>query len=221
MKLASFKARFVRGFTLIELTISIGIMILLTGILLASYPESAIRITLINSVHKLALMVREAQVRGSAIDSANTSLGGYGVYIQLDTPTQITMFGDSVSGVGGTTSIYGLPVGNGLYEMAPVNELESVVTLPSDYVISKLCVGQAYPFTCNASGAVSFTSLTISFIRPSPQPSIYINASKDISYPAACIELRSPNAPLSGHIRSVEVYNSGMIRTTTLGCNSD
>lgn len=218
MKMVPRMARFVRGFTLIELTISIGIMILLTGVLLADYPESAIRISLINSVHKVALLVREAQVRGSAIDSANTSLGGYGIYLRLDTPDQVTLFGDSVSGVGGTTSAYGLPVGNGLYETAPVNELKSTVTLPRNYVISKLCIGQAHPFVCNS--AASLTSLTISFIRPNPQPSIYVNASKDISFSAACIELRSPKAPLSGHVRSVEVYSSGMIRTTALGCEN-
>ena len=224
MKLLTRYMRSVRGFTLIELTVSITIMIIMTGVLLANYPESAIRITLVNTVHKVALLVREAQVRGSAIDSSNSSLGGYGIYVDLATPGQIVLFGDSVTGTGGSESVYGLPIGDGLYETSPVNELKSLTTFPSRYVVQKVCVGQAFPFICNAYGVPStpsITSLTISFTRPNPQPNIYINGSKATNYSAGCIELWSPHAPLIGHIRAIEVYNSGMIRTTLTGCDNN
>ena len=221
MQLASKWRRGMRGFTLVELIISIGIMILMTGILLMNYPESAIRITLINSVHSVALLMREAQVRGSAIDSVNTSVGGYGVYANLSSPTSLTLFADSVTGLDGTTSTYGLPVGNGLYETTPVNELKSTLMLPNRYVIKKLCVGQSFPFTCNTSETPAITSLIVSFVRPNPQPHIYVNETKDTSYSAGCIEIWSPRGPASGHVRSIEVYNSGMIRTTIGGCDNN
>jgi prepilin-type N-terminal cleavage/methylation domain-containing protein len=220
MKFVSHAVRFVRGFTLVELIISIAIMVTMTVLLLANYPESAVRITLINSTHKLALLVREAQVRGSAIDSLNSSIGGYGVHASLATPNQIVLFRDVVAGAA---SAYGLPIGNGLYETTAPSELDSLTTLPNRYIISKLCVGTAYPFTCNAyAGTPNITSLTISFTRPNPQPHIYINGSTatSSSYSGACIELRSPKAPLSGHIRSVEVYSSGMIRSLAVGCDA-
>ncbi len=220
MKFVSHAVRSFRGFTLVELTISIAIMITMTVVLLANYPESAVRITLINSTHKLALLVREAQVRGSAIDSLNSTIGGYGIYASLAAPNQIVLFGDIVTGAAST---YGLPIGNSLYETAAPSELQSLTTLPSRYVISKLCVGTAYPFTCNAyAGTPNITSLTISFTRPNPQPRIYINGSTatSSSFSGACIELRSPRAPLSGHIRSVEIYSSGMIRSLSTGCSA-
>jgi prepilin-type N-terminal cleavage/methylation domain-containing protein len=221
MKLFRLFSRVVRGFTLIELLVSISIMIIMTTMLLSEYPGSAVRITLVNSTHTLALLLREAQVRGSAVDSVNTSVGGYGIYIARATPDKITLFADSVNGTGGTTSVYGLPVGDGLYQKTPIDETKKVTTLPRGYTISKICVGTGYPFTCNGYGSGSaITSLTISFTRPNPQPAIYINDSKATAYTGACIELVSPSAPKTGHVRSVEVYGSGMVRTTLSACDT-
>lgn len=204
-----------RGFTLIELMVTIAIMITMTTLLLYNYPESAIRITLINSIHSVALLVREAQVRGSAIDSVNSSLGGYGVKIAIpansNTLSTAILFGDTVSG---SLSPYGLPIGNGLFETVPINETKSTLTLPVNYNITKICVGQGTS-TCSV---LPGSYVIISFMRPSPLPNIYFNGSQTINYSKACIEMQSPRAPSVGHIRSVEVYSSGMIRTALAGC---
>jgi len=202
---------------MVELMISIAIMMLMTGLLLFNYPESAIRMTLINSVQTTALLVREAQVRGSAIDSVNSSLGGYGVYIKIvdaNTLSAVTLFGDSVSNYG-VASFYGLPIGNGLYDITPIDETNSVTSIPKNYKITKVCVGQSPNITC--SETVN-TSLTISFTRPSARPNIYLNGNNTTSYSKACIEFKSPIPYSVGHIRSVEVYNSGMIRTAIASC---
>ncbi len=202
---------------MVEIMISLTIMVMMTALLLYNYPESAVRITLINSIHSVALLAREAQVRGSAIDSVNTSLGGYGIKVTIpanaNAPSQAILFGDTV----GTNvfSSYGLPIGNGLYETTPIDETKSIVTLPARYMITKLCVGQS-PSTCST---VSGTSIIISFTRPSPLANIYLNGSQTVNYSKACIEMQSPRAPAVGHTRSVEVYNSGMIRTALTGCS--
>jgi hypothetical protein len=87
-------------------------------------------------------------------------------------------------------------------------------------------VGTSFPFTCTTDNVPPITSLIISFTRPNPQPNIYINNSTSTNFSAACIELRSPRAPRpgdtvpTGHIRSVQVYNSGMIRTATNKCDN-
>lgn len=208
---------------MVELMISIAIMMLMTGLLLFNYPESAIRMTLINSVQTTALLIREAQIRGSAIDSVNSSLGGYGIYISLvggNTLSSVKLFGDSVGlGNGGGQSFYGLPVGNGLYETTPIDETNSTTVFPKDYKITKICVGQSPAPVCSSA---ENTALTISFVRPSPRPNIYLNATKDakgINYSKACIEFKSPIPYSIGHTRSVEVYNSGMIRTAIAACN--
>lgn len=208
--------RTVRGFTLIELLVSIGIMSIMTGFLLSSYPDSAIRMTLINSVQSVALLIREAQVRGSAVDSNNASLGGYGVRLVIPNTTtfsQAVLFGDIVN--AGTLSPNGLPIGNSVYDATPIDETKSTVTMPRNYSFAKICVGQS-PSTCYADVG---TSLTISFIRPSPLPFIYLNDSTATNYARACIELHSPRAPDTGHIRSIEVYSSGMVRTILDACN--
>ena len=206
------------GFTLIELLVSLAIILILTVILLNQYPETSVRLTLANTAHTTSLLLREAQVRGSAIDSANSSLGGYGVYITLSSPDQLVLFGDTVD--SSVPKPYGIPVGNGLYESgSPINETKSITTLPSRYVISKLCVGSGFPYACNSANSPVVSALTISFTRPDPTPSIYVN-NTGTSYIAACIELRSPQAPLSGHVRNVQIFSSGMIRTDLGKCDN-
>lgn len=208
----------VRGFTLVELIVSLAVILILTTILLWRYPETSVRLTLANMTHTVSLLVREAQVRGSAIDSMNSSLGGYGIYLQWSQPDRLILFGDLVDET--VDMPYNIPIGNGLYEDESVDETKTTTTLSKGYVISKLCVGTGFPFTCNDSHTPAISSLTISFTRPSPMPAIYINGSKSTSYAAACIELRSPRYPLSGHVRSVQVFSSGMIKTDVNKCDN-
>lgn len=207
-----------RGFTLVELSVSLAVIMALTTILFSRYPETAVRLTLANVSHTTSLLVREAQVRGSAIDSVNSSLGGYGVYVDLATPNKLTLFGDTVD--PSVPKPFGITIGNGIFEQTPIDETKTITTLPDRYVISKLCVGVGFPFTCNASNTPSISSLTVSFTRPNPAPDIYINNATSTSYGAACIELLSPQAPLSGHIRNVQVFSSGMIRNDLGKCDS-
>ncbi len=207
-----------QAFTLVELSISLAVIMTLTFILLSRYPETATRLTLANAGHSLSLLIREAQVRGSAIDSVNSSLGGYGVYASLASPSQVILFGDTVD--ASVPKPYGITVGNGLFESElPLNETKTITTFPERYTISKLCVGTGFPFTCNGAHVPPIESLTVSFTRPNPAPAIYINNASSTSYGAGCIELRSPQAPLSGHTRNVQVFSSGMIRNDLDTCD--
>jgi prepilin-type N-terminal cleavage/methylation domain-containing protein len=226
-----------RGFTLVEMLMSVSVMTVLTTILVYKYPETNVRIQLANSNQEVSFLLREAQIRGSAVDSANGIFGGAGAYFNLATPTQAILFGDSIDPA--IPEPNGLPVGNGLYEesvsfgLGTLNEIRATTTFPTDYVISKLCVGGSFPFTCNNYGIAlpqpvpNIQTLTVSFVRPNPQPHIYINNATTTDYPGACIEMRSPKAPPageefpSGHIRSVQIYNSGSIRTFKGRCDTN
>jgi hypothetical protein len=211
---------YLRAFTLVELSISLGVIAVLTFILLSQYPETSTRLTLVNASHTTSLLLREAQVRGSAIDSMNSSLGGYGVYFSLASTSNLILFGDTVD--SSVPKPFGITVGNGIFENGtPLNETKSITTLPTRYVIRKLCVGIGFPFTCNANHNPPITSLTVSFTRPNPAPSLYINnATSSSPVAAACIELVSPRYPLSGHVRNVQVFNSGMIRNDIGTCDN-
>ncbi len=206
------KVSHLKGFTLIELIVSLSVMMMMTGILLSRYPESIRKLTLSNQARNVELLIREAQVRGSAIDSSSGVVGGYGVYFSLTTPDKVALFADSIS----TLSPYQIMVGDGLYQSAPTDEARDITTLPKGYVVSRLCVWNGTIFDCSLAGTSG--SLTVSFTRPSPQPGIYVNNSGS-SYSAGCIELHSPEAPAAGHIRSVQVFNSGMLRMATSTCN--
>lgn len=211
-----------RGFTLVELSISLAIIFLLFAIILWNYPETSRRLTLTNMTYTTSLLVREAQVRGSAIDSINSSVGGYGVYIDISSPRQLILFGDLIT--TGTEKPYGLEVGNGIYENGSqpgqVDEARTITTLSKGYSVSKLCVGTGFPFTCNSNNTPAINSLTVSFTRPFPLPSIYVNGSKIDSYSGACIELQSARAPQWGHVKSVQVFSSGIVRTEVGGCDN-
>lgn len=207
---------FLRGFTLIELMVSMAIMMTMTGVLFIRYPETIKRLTLANLTYTVALLIREAQVRGSAVDSSNSSIGGYGVYFSLANSNKVILFGDSIDG---TLSPYEIIIGNGLYDISPVNESKTVTTLPSGFSVSKLCVGTGFPFICNSDNIPSITTLTISLTRPDPRFSIYINDSKTGVFSAGCVELQSLLAPSVGHIRSVQIFNSGIIRTSNTKCD--
>lgn len=208
-----------RGFTLVELSVSLAIILALTTVLLWRYPETAIRLTLANMTHTTSLLVREAQVRGSAIDSINSSLGGYGVHFNLATMDKIFLFGDTVD--SSVPMPYNIPIGDGIYQNGtPVDETKTTTSLSQGYVISKLCVGSGFPFTCNEANTPGINTLTVSFTRPVPMPVIFINGTKATTFPGACVELRSPRAPLSGHVRSVQIFSSGMIRTDIGKCDN-
>lgn len=215
------RARFyVRAFTLVELSISLAVIMTLTVILLSRYPETAVRLTLANASHTISLLMREAQVRGSAIDSVNSSLGGYGVYLSMASTSKLVLFGDMVDPT--VPKPYGITIGNGIFETeSPFDETKTITTLPNGYVISRLCVGIGFPFTCNAANDPAISALTISFTRPNPMPAIYINNATTTSFGAACVEIRSPQAPLSGHIRNVQIFRSGMIRNDIGRCDND
>lgn len=225
MKLSVLFVKSLKGFTLLEMLMSISVMTVITTVLIYKYPDTSVRLNLSNNSQTIALLLREAQVRGSAIDSANSALGGYGIFVALSAPDTVILFGDVID--SSVAMPNGLPVGDGLYATStPLDNVKSITKFGTRYRVSKLCVGTGFPFTCNTSNTPAITSLVMSFTRPNPQPNIYINNSLSTgNFSAACIELRSPkindasNATSTGHIRSIQIYNSGMIRTLANTCN--
>jgi hypothetical protein len=202
---------------------------LLSALLLANYPDSSVRINLVNLSQSLGLLVREAQIRGSAVDSSDGNEAGYGVHFSLATSTQVMLFADKV--IPGNV-VNGISVGDGLYGRNPDDETKSTTTLPLRYLISKICLNSGNNTYCNGSTTPAIESLTISFIRPNPQPRFYINNSTSTSFTdngtgfpipvpfsGVCVEVSSPRAPMDGHVRSIKVQGAGFITTSSDLCN--
>ncbi len=218
-------SKFIRGFTLIELLISVAIMIMMTGILLGKYPESTMKLTLANANSALALLIHEAQQRGSSVDSVNSTLGGYGIFFDRATSTEVVLFGDRIDPA--IPNAQGLPVGDGLYAMVPIDERKNVTRLQQRYSYEKLCISSTtaplskapHGFLCNGTSTPIINTLTISFSRPSQVAHIYINNSTTTDFASACIQLYSPKSPEIGHVRSLKVYHSGMVTPSRISCD--
>lgn len=215
----------VRGFTLVELLISIGIMVIMTVTLLSKYPESSVKAKLASYNSALSILLHETQIRGSSVDSVNGSIGGYGVFFNIAKPKEAIFFGDKVDPL--IPMPQGLGIGNGLYDTLPVDEWKSVTKLEDGYSYKKLCVGTTtapladapYGFLCNATSTPDISTLTISFIRPSQVAHIYANGNSLINHPSACIQIYSVKSPALGHVRSVKVYHSGMMIASAKPCD--
>ncbi len=72
------------GFSMVELMISIGIFMLITGILLANFPSFSSKISLENLAYEIALSIREAQIYGLSVKQFGTGGFDYGYGIHFD-----------------------------------------------------------------------------------------------------------------------------------------
>lgn len=216
MKYVPKKPHLVRGFTLIELMVSVSIMTIVLGITLMQRPEATIKLSLADVISSAELMVREAQLQGSAINSLNDMYGGAGVFFNLATSTRALHFRDRVDDSIPST----IGVGNGLYESGPLNEESEILEFMRSNKVKKLCVSTGTTtFFCNEENDPEIRTLTISFSRPSPNANIYINSSKDVNYVSACAQFETLKAPNQGHVRSLFIYRSGVITKTLTPCN--
>jgi type II secretory pathway pseudopilin PulG len=218
-----------KAFSLVELMVSIAIMGTMSIILLWNYPDSNIRIKLINFTQTVALLIREVQIRGSAIESHNGEFSGYGLHFSIASvasSSEVVLFADRVIA---DNYVNGILVGDGLMSTSTNDEIKSITTFPTGYTISKLCVESGAQYYCDATTTPEIQTLTLSFVRPSSQPHIYVNDDKDIvisnngvdidaPYTGACIELSTIHAPTEGHVRSVRIQGAGFITTKVTGC---
>ena len=164
-----------RGFSLLELVVVTGIMVVLSTILLANYNKFGGAITLRNIVYDVALSIREAQTYGISVRKFGLGAGefgaGYGVHFERTSPTQYILFGDAVTD-------------NGLYDAGESVEL---LTMRGGYHIYDLC---ATP-TGGGPDECLLDSVDVLFKRPDPDAFVRAN---DLSalYQKACVTIESP-----------------------------
>ncbi len=204
-----------KAFTLIELMVSVGIMTLVLGITLMQKPEATLRLSLADSMNSLELTLRQAQLQGSAVNSVTGLYGGAGVYLDLGTSTKALRFRDRID----TNIPSTLGVGDGLYNQGAFGEREEELNFLRGNKIKKICVSMSTStFLCNDAHDPEIKNLTLSFKRPNPTVNIYINNTTDISYGSACIQLETLKAPGPGHVRSLYVYQAGIMSKRMSDC---
>lgn len=217
-----FKSKAARGFTLIELLVSISIMAIILGITFSGGPQAATRLSLSDNTSQVEIMIREAQLQGSAINSLNGIFGGVGVFFDRATSSEVLKFKDIVD-----TSIQKtIGVGNGLYDPAlssgvpPIFEKESILKMTNRNRLQKLCVATSTsPIMCNDEYIPHINTLTVSFSRPRQEAHMYVNGATTTDYTFGCIQIYSVGGSSTSDVRSILIYGSGMVTKTTVPCN--
>lgn len=180
---------FEKGFTVLELVISIGIFALMSAVLLAKYGTFNQGVLLNNLAYDIALTIRNAQSYGLNVRSASRSLNlfdnPYGVHFDLvGNPTQFIFFVDLN--------------GNGVYDDNPQLADLAKTTITRGSFISDLCVSNC---TRNAD------SVDITFKRPDPNAIIKIEGRPLEYYSDADITITA----VDGLSRKIKVRSTGQI----------
>ncbi len=182
------------GFSLIELIVVVGIMIVITSVVLVNHTRFSGAFTLENLAYEIALTVRQAQffglnVRGADIGASTTFETGYGVHFDTSSPTSFIFFADTDK-----DHIY-----NGASDV-----VVDVYNITQGNQIASLCLDSA----CSTS----VNQLTIAFSRPDPDAYITTGTPTDCggAYCAEGIVVISSSKPTIAD-KKITVTSTGQI----------
>lgn len=181
------------GFTLIEMVVVVGIIVVITAVVLANNTKFGGRVLLENFVYDIALSIRQAQVYGISVVRFGSSnfTAAYGMHFDLASNASYSLFADAVTP-------------NNVYENG---ELVQTTTLTRNFIISGLCVT---PSSGPESCTPTITKLDVAYKRPEPDASIHANGNSATAYSSARIIVKSPR----GDTMNVVVYSNGQISVT-------
>ncbi len=207
------------GFTLIELMAVVGIFAFLSVAVITTSPNTEVRLKVSNIATNLQGDLRQAQLSASSVNSQGQTVAGYGIDFASGVKNSYQPFVDKVTPV----KVNGLFVGNKKYD-GPAEDNDASTLFPSGYQMTDVCVDAnltSKPFhTCRSTGEVN--ELTVLYIRPSAQPSIYTNDNANIQYASACIQVEYTSVNRGrGFVRNIIVTRSGLISVALGGCRSD
>lgn len=148
------------GFTLVELLVSIGIMTLMTGTVLANYRNYNTNALFANASEDIVLSLRQAQVYGVGVKGTGASFDmPYGVYLSLSNKG-LVLFADTN--------------GDHVYTSADSPPVQTISWGSNVSVSSLLCGG----IPCTGGNA------SITFKRPNPDAFITDLAPSDSTLPS-------------------------------------
>lgn len=187
-----------KGFTLVELLISISIFTVITTVAVFSHTEFNGSVLLTNLAYEIALSIRQAQFYGISVkqNSSSNFDSSYGIHIDTNSPTTYTLFEDTAVST---------------QHVKDSNDVDvQTFSISRGNKISKICIGGSLP-------CVSARFLDLTFKRPNPDA--YIASGNDTdsgaitgSYKSeADICISSPQ----GTVRKIIVESTGQISVAT------
>lgn len=181
-----------RGFTLVEMMVSVGIFTVMSAIVLANYPEFRSRNAIDNLVAQVATVFKEAQIYGISVreeGSSNFNVG-YGVHIDTNVSDKdILVFTDKNN--------------NRTYDGSTTDTLLETFRLTGGEYISTLCAPGCPP----ATGGGEYDSITTTFVRPNPDAYFALNGTVT-NFPSVLIEISNPSG---SYKRSIQIFSTGQI----------
>jgi prepilin-type N-terminal cleavage/methylation domain-containing protein len=160
-----------RGFTIIELVVSIAIFAVMTALVVARYGTFNQSTLLTDQAYDLALTIRTAQTYGVSVKSAAASTNdfgaAYGVHFDIANPTQFLLFLDGNA--------------NGYYDPSMGDQTITTYNLSQGATISSICFAQSQA-QCMASGSqpnmitpssYQDSAFDVTFRRPNPDAYFY------------------------------------------------
>lgn len=198
-----------RGFTLVELLISVAIFVVMTTLLIAKYGNFNQSVLLTDLAYDVALVVRTAQTYGLSV--ANVTGGPnaqfqYPYGVDFSTVTQGVGDADSSNPSSKRVILFADVDSNGIYKSVSNGGLDlaqNTYNITRSATVTTLCVGMDSN-TCNTS----VSQLDVSFKRPDPTAII-------------CGNLSCPSTPwqyakvtitgTDSSTRSLEMYRNGQV----------
>lgn len=180
-----------RGFSLIELLVVTGILLVITGMVLANNARFNSSVLLGNAAYDIALSVRQAQVYGlSTQEYAGQFQVGYGVHFAG--ANEYFLFADLGA------------IQNRRYDEG-TDQIVQTYKLGRGHSLKRFCGIRADTTEDCSDNAATLTHLDIAFLRPNPDSTI--TGDSPTAYSIGRITVQSG----SGDTRTVTVQSTGQI----------
>ncbi|MDR3547763.1 MAG: prepilin-type N-terminal cleavage/methylation domain-containing protein [Candidatus Pacebacteria bacterium] len=214
------RAAAARGFTLIEMTVVLAIIVILTGVILVSQSTFNRTLLLTDTAYTVALSVRETQSLGLSSEKFNgVQNAGFGVHFSAGSPSTYLQFTDTSPGSPinipawcptGTAGTPDAKPGNCLYDTAA--ELVHTYNFNQGFTQSFCAYLNGASVGCSNSGVTTLQSLDIVFLRPNTNTVITgtLSIGPAIQADTACIAVATP----TGTYRYIKVTQLGEVSVT-------
>jgi prepilin-type N-terminal cleavage/methylation domain-containing protein len=184
-----------KGFTIIELMVTIAIVVLVTGLIMIQYSSFNNSVLLRNQAYLTAFDVREAQALAVSVKGQGSEFREeYGLYFQMSAPSSYLLFQDDTV--------------NGDHFPARFHTGEEVgvpYRVDPRFIIKDICATNSASRTCYSTDP-SLSDLAISFRRPDFEASFYSLSKTSIQ--SAEIIFGTANGAIT---RSVIIYKTGQV----------
>lgn len=182
-------SRIARGFSIIELLVSLSIMTVISTVVLANHTRFNSSVLLESLAYEIGLSVRQAQVFGVSVRQSATGFSaGYGVHFS-DTSSYLFFVDTNASRA---------------YEEG-VDAIVNAYSLSQGHRILAYCGYTAAGVARCSNSDVPITHLDIVFLRPNPDAVMSSNESDLYSRSVITV------AAAAGDTRSVEIASTGQI----------